>query len=193
MIGGVVQNHPAAAPIRLVPAGSPQTVRKVLTRLKYSVPLYKAESGFSILTEEYLTFQTVSPNEAGRIYAYNEQQKMLSCSLLFHVFLWSRLWSTNSWNHWLSKCNLSVRWQVSTDKLFILNNLSGGRRGFPDKITFREITINMNSRGAHKKNAVRYEEWNDTELDWIEQPACRDLVYIIEYQEDTTNNQMQVM
>ena len=39
----------------------PQTVRKVLTRLKYSVPLYKAESGFSILTEEYLTFQTVSP------------------------------------------------------------------------------------------------------------------------------------
>ena len=37
-----------------------QTVRKVLARLKYSVPLYKAESGFSILTEEYLTFQTVS-------------------------------------------------------------------------------------------------------------------------------------
>ncbi len=52
----------------------PQTVRKVLTRLKYSVPLYKARSGYSILTEEYLTFQTVSPNEAGRIYAYNEQQ-----------------------------------------------------------------------------------------------------------------------
>ena len=51
----------------------------------------------------------------------------------------------------------------------------------------------MNSRGAHKKNAVRYEEWNDTELDWIEQPACRDLVYIIEYQEDIANNQMQVM
>ena len=39
----------------------PQTVRKVLARLKYSVPLYKARSGFSILTEEYLTFQTVSP------------------------------------------------------------------------------------------------------------------------------------
>ena len=73
------------ATIRLVPAPH-KTVRKVLARLKYSVPLYKAESGLSILTEEYLTFQTVSPNEAGRIYAYNEQQKRLSCSLLFHVF-----------------------------------------------------------------------------------------------------------
>ena len=38
-----------------------QTVRKVLARLKYSVPRYKARNGFSILTEEYLTFQTVSP------------------------------------------------------------------------------------------------------------------------------------
>ena len=41
-----------------------QTVRKVLARLKYSVPLYKARSGFSILTEEYLTFQTVSPTQS---------------------------------------------------------------------------------------------------------------------------------
>ena len=38
-----------------------------------------------------------------------------------------------------------------TDKLLILNNLSGGRWGYPDKITFCEITINRNSRGAHKK------------------------------------------
>ena len=30
---------------------APQTVRKVLARLKYPVPLYKAKSGFSILTE----------------------------------------------------------------------------------------------------------------------------------------------
>lgn len=37
----------------------PQVVRKVLARLKYSVPLYKAGIGFSILTEECLTFQTV--------------------------------------------------------------------------------------------------------------------------------------
>ena len=75
----------------------PQAVRKVLARLKYSVPLYKAESGFSILTEEYLTFQTGSPNEAGRIYAYNEQQKgfpahcfsMFFCvvSIMKHQFL----------------------------------------------------------------------------------------------------------
>ena len=69
----------------------PQTVRKVLTRLKYSVPLYKAESGFSILTEEYLTFQTVSPNEAGRIYAYNEQQKGFPAHCFSMFFLWSRL------------------------------------------------------------------------------------------------------
>ena len=61
--------------------------------------------------------------------------------------------------------SLSVnRWDF-TDKLFILNDLSGRRWGFPDKITFCEITINRNSRGAHKKNAVRYEEWNNTELD----------------------------
>ena len=38
---------------------SSQAVRKVLAKLKYSV-LYKAESGFSILTEECLTFQTTS-------------------------------------------------------------------------------------------------------------------------------------
>ena len=40
---------------------APQTVRKVPARLKYSVPLYKARSGFSILIEECLTFRTVSP------------------------------------------------------------------------------------------------------------------------------------
>ena len=39
----------------------PQTVRKVLARPKYPVPLYKAKSGFSILTEECLTFRTTSP------------------------------------------------------------------------------------------------------------------------------------
>ena len=39
----------------------PQTVRKVLARLKYPVPLHKARSGFSILTEECLTFRTTSP------------------------------------------------------------------------------------------------------------------------------------
>ena len=38
-----------------------QAVRKAHARLKYSVHLYKAKSGFSILTEECLTFQTVSP------------------------------------------------------------------------------------------------------------------------------------
>ena len=43
---------------------TPKTVRKVLARPKYSVPLYKTRSGFSILTEEYLTFQTVSPTDS---------------------------------------------------------------------------------------------------------------------------------
>ena len=39
-----------------------QAVRKVLARLKHSVPLFnKARSGFSILTEECLTLQTTSP------------------------------------------------------------------------------------------------------------------------------------
>ena len=41
---------------------SHQAVRKVLVRLKYSVPLSKAESGFAIVTEECLTFRTVSPS-----------------------------------------------------------------------------------------------------------------------------------
>ena len=39
---------------------SPQAVLKVLARPKYSVPLYKAKSGFSSLTGEGLTFETVS-------------------------------------------------------------------------------------------------------------------------------------
>lgn len=43
------------------PKSPPQAVLKVLARLKYSVPLYKAESGFSILAEECLTFRTITP------------------------------------------------------------------------------------------------------------------------------------
>ena len=47
----------------------PQAVLKGLARLKYSVPLYKAKSGFSILTEECLTFETVSStNQCYMIY-----------------------------------------------------------------------------------------------------------------------------
>ena len=37
-----------------------QAVRKVLAKLKYSV-LYKAESGFPIITDECLTFRIVYP------------------------------------------------------------------------------------------------------------------------------------
>ena len=47
----------------------PQTVRKVLARLKYPVPLCKARSGFSILTEECLTFRTTSPSRG--LVSYN--------------------------------------------------------------------------------------------------------------------------
>ena len=39
-----------------------QAVRKLLARLKHSVPLYKDRSGFSILTEECLTFRMTSPS-----------------------------------------------------------------------------------------------------------------------------------
>ena len=42
----------------------PKAARKVLARPKYSAPLYKARSGFSILTEECLTFQIVSPSDS---------------------------------------------------------------------------------------------------------------------------------
>ena len=58
---------------RLVPAGHlpppdcPKSPRET--------EILRTPSGFSILTDEYLTFQTVSPNEAGRIYAYYEPQK----------------------------------------------------------------------------------------------------------------------
>ena len=62
--------------------------------------------------------------------------------------------------------SLSVnRWDF-TDKLFILNDLSGRRWGFPDKITFCEIKINRNSRGAHKK--MRCVKKNGTTQNWIE-------------------------
>ena len=37
-----------------------QTVLKFLARLKYSEPLYKTEDKFLILTEEFMTFETVS-------------------------------------------------------------------------------------------------------------------------------------
>ena len=46
------------------------------------------------------------------------------------------------------------------------NNLSGRRWGFTDKITFCEITINRNSRGAHKK--MRCVTKNGTTQNWIE-------------------------
>ena len=55
--------HSAALRSSLLPfpaSSLPQTVRKVLARLKYPVPLYKDRSGFSILTEECLTFRTTS-------------------------------------------------------------------------------------------------------------------------------------
>ena len=70
--------------------------------------------------------------------------------------------------------SLSVNRWGFTDKLFEMNNLSGRRRVFTDKITFCETTIIRNSRSAHKINAVCYEEWDNSELDRVEQPACLD-------------------
>ena len=39
----------------------PQTVRKVSARAEKSVPHYRGDNGFSILTEGTFTFKTVSP------------------------------------------------------------------------------------------------------------------------------------
>ena len=49
---------------------SPQAVLKVLARLKYSVPLYKAKSEFLILAEECLTFETVTSCLAQRLRSF---------------------------------------------------------------------------------------------------------------------------
>ena len=54
-----------------------QTARKVLARPKYSVPLYKARSGFSILTEEYLTFLTVSPTDSSATHIKGQWENLV--------------------------------------------------------------------------------------------------------------------
>ena len=63
--------------------------------------------------------------------------------------------------------SLSVKRQDLTDKLFKINNLSGRRRVFTDKITFCETMINRNSRGrgAHKKMRCVTRNEANTELD----------------------------
>ena len=50
--------------------------------------------------------------------------------------------------------SLSVKRQGFTDKLFKINNLSGRRRCFTDKITFCETTIIGNNSRAYKKCGV---------------------------------------
>ena len=94
---------------------------------------------------------------------------------------------------WLKKLSLSVnRWSF-TDKLFKINNLSVRRRVFTDKIhSVRQRLSGIAEVLTKKMRCVTRNETN-TELDWIEQPACRDLVYIIESQEDIMSGQMQVM
>ena len=94
---------------------------------------------------------------------------------------------------WLKMLSLSVNMWCFTDKYFKINNLSVRGRVFTDKITFREATINRNSRGAHKKMRCVTRNEANTELDWIEQPACRNLAYGTECQVDMTSSQMQVM
>ena len=64
----------------IVFASPPQVVRKVLARLKYSVPLYKAGIGFSILTEECLTFRTVSPPPLLIFHPHLPLGRLLICS-----------------------------------------------------------------------------------------------------------------
>ena len=62
--------------------------------------------------------------------------------------------------------SLSVNWWGFTDKLLEINNLSGRRRVFTDKVTFCETTIIRNSRGTHKK--MRCVTRNDVTQNWIE-------------------------
>ena len=62
--------------------------------------------------------------------------------------------------------SLSVNKWGFTDKLFKINNLSGRRRVFTDKITFCETTIIRNSRGAHKK--MRCATRTEATQNWIE-------------------------
>ena len=54
-----------------------QTARKVLARPKYSVHLYKARSGFSILTEEYLTFQIVSSTDSSATHIRSQWENLV--------------------------------------------------------------------------------------------------------------------
>ena len=54
-----------------------QTVREVLARLKYSAPVYKARSGFSILTEECLTFQTGSPTDSSSTHIRGQWENLV--------------------------------------------------------------------------------------------------------------------
>ena len=57
---------------------TPKTVRKVLARLKYSVVhLHKARSGFSILTEEYLTIQTGSPTDSSSTHIRGQWENLM--------------------------------------------------------------------------------------------------------------------
>ena len=94
---------------------------------------------------------------------------------------------------WLKMLSLSVNMWRFTDKYFKINNLSVRGRVFTDKITFREATINRNSRGAHKKMRCVTRNEANTALNWIEQPACRNLAYGTECQVDMTSSKMQVM
>ena len=56
---------------------TPNTVRKVLARPKHSAPLYKTRSGFSILTEEYLTIQIVSPTDSSATHIRGQRENLV--------------------------------------------------------------------------------------------------------------------
>ena len=70
------------------------------------------------------------------------------------------------------------RWGF-TDKLFKINNLSGRRRVFTDKITFCEIMINRNSRGRRAHKIMRCVTRNDAAQNWIESNNLRVVIWYI--------------
>ena len=93
---------------------------------------------------------------------------------------------------WLKMLSLSVNMWCFTDKYFKINNLSVRRRVFTDEIH----SVRQRLSGiAEGQQIMRWITWNEanTALNWIEQPACRNLAYGTECQVDMTSSQMQVM
>ena len=112
------------------------------------------------------------------------------------AFCGVRLSCSLPWTYYCKRLTLNaqfVRKKAGFHGQVIQNdNLSGRRRVFTDKIHSVRQRLSGITVGP-TKDAVCYEEWCSTELDWVEQTVYRDLEYIIECQVDMMSGQMQVM